>query len=176
MPTRVSAFAARPPSFGERTLMNRFLLPVLAVLSLGINVLVAQVAGPGTVAGTVTYRQRIALPPDAVLDVRLQDTSRPDTAARTIAQATIPTAGAQVPIPFRIDYDPAAIDPSHSYSVRATITVSGKLLYTSTTMYPVLTRGAGSDVAMKVYMILPADAPNVSPAGAPDNRTGKDLP
>src|SRR5664279_5753189 len=111
--------------------MNRFLLLAMAVVSLGINVLVAQAANPGTVAGTVTYRQRMALPPDAVLEVRLQDTSRPDTAAPTIALATIPTAGAQVPIPFRIDYDPAAIDPSHSYSVRATITVSGTLLYLS---------------------------------------------
>ena len=138
--------------------MKRPLLLALLVVVLGIDPVVAQGTAPGTVAGTVTYRQRVALPPDAVVEVRLQDTSRADVAAHTIGQAIIPTAGAQVPIPFRIDYDPAAIDPSHSYSVRATITVGGKLLFTSTTAHPVLTRGAANEATIDVYMILPADA------------------
>ena len=143
--------------------MNRLLLAVVFV-ALGIDPIVAQGATPGAVVGTVAYRQRMALPPDAVVEVQLQDTTRADAAARTIGQATIPTRGAQVPIPFRIEFDPASIDPTHSYSVRANITVGGRLLYSSPTMYPVLTRGAGSEAAIEVYMILPADAASASGA------------
>jgi putative lipoprotein len=137
--------------------MNRLLLAVVAV-ALCSDPVVAQGTAPGAVVGTVAYRQRMALPPDAVVEVQLQDTTRADAAARTIGHATIPTRGAQVPIPFRIEYDPASIDPAHSYSVRANITVGGRLLYSSPTMYPVLTRGAGNEAAIEVYMILPADA------------------
>jgi len=115
----------------------------------------AQNAGPGTVTGTVTYKHRMALPPDAVVDVSLQDTTLADAPARIVGRTTIATRGAQVPIPFRIDYDPAGIDPSHRYTVRATITVDGKLLFTSPTAYPVLTRGAGGEAAIDVYMIMP---------------------
>jgi len=138
--------------------MIRLLPLALLVVALGVGSAPALGAGTGNVTGTVAYRQRVALPPDAVVEVRLQDTTRADAAARTIGQATIPTHGAQVPIPFRIDFDPAAIDPSHSYSVRATISVDGRLLFTSTTVYPVLTRGAGNEAAIEVYMILPAGA------------------
>jgi putative lipoprotein len=138
--------------------MTRPLLLALVVVVLGIEPVGAQGTAPGAVVGTVAYRQRVALPPDAVVEVRLEDTTRADAAARTIGQATIPTHGAQVPIPFRIEYDSAAIDPSHSYSVRATIYVGGKLLFSSPTMYPVLTRGAGNEAAIEVYMILPANA------------------
>ena len=153
--------------------MNRLLLFALFALSPGIDVVHAEGAATGAVVGTVSYRQRVALPPDAVVEVRLQDTSRADAAARTVGQTTIATAGAQVPIPYRIEFNPASIDPSHSYSVRATITVGGRLLFSSTTMHPVLTRGAGNEAAIDVYMILPAAdaAPGTSmrPSAALEN-------
>jgi len=170
--------ANAPPSAGPRTAfaesphMNRSLLLALVVVALDIAPAFAQGPVPGAVIGTVTYRQRVALPPDAVVEVLLQDSSRADAAARTIGQATIPTHGSQVPIPFRIDYDSAAIDPTHSYSVRATISVGGRLLFSSATMYPVLTRGAGSEAAIEVYMILPAGAapdPGAKPGASLEN-------
>ena len=138
--------------------MNRPLLLFLLVLALGSDAVVAQPAKQGAVVGTVSYRQRMALPADAVVEVRLLDTSRTDVAATIIGEAIIPTQGAQVPIPYRIEYNPAAIDPSHTYSVRANINVGGKLLFSSPTTYPVLTRGAGNEAAIEVYMILPAGA------------------
>lgn len=144
--------------------MIRTLPVVLLVATLATDAVVAQVAAPDAVAGTVTYRRGIALPPDAVVVVRLQDTTRTDAAARDIGQTTITTAGAQVPIPFRIEYDPAAIDPSHTYSVRAMITVGDRLQYTSTTQHPVLTHGAGNRVVVEVYMILPGAAETARPA------------
>lgn len=135
--------------------MKRALLLVLFAISTGPVCALAQVTAPAAVSGTVTYKQRVALPPEAVIQVQLQDTSRADTAARTIGQTTIPTAGAQVPIPYRIEYDPSTIDPSHSYAVRATVTVGDRLLFNSTKVHPVLTRGAGNEAVVEVFMILP---------------------
>src|SRR5690606_28033950 len=54
----------------------------------------------GVLTGTVTYLQRVALPPGSVIEVRLQDVSRADAAAEVIASQTITTAGENVPIPF----------------------------------------------------------------------------
>jgi len=92
--------------------------------------------------GTVTYRQKIALPDNAIVEVTLADVSRADAAATIIATQTIETLGAQVPIPFELTYDPAAIDPRFTYAVSARITVDGKLTWINDTRYSVLTRDA----------------------------------
>jgi uncharacterized lipoprotein YbaY len=95
--------------------------------------------------GVVTYRQRITLSPDAVVEVTLQDVSRADAPAVVIASQTIETQGMQVPIPFVLEYDPGVIDPRMTYSVSARITENGQLTWISTSMYSVLTRGAPSN-------------------------------
>ena len=69
-----------------------------------------------------------------------------DASARVIAERKIPTDGRQAPIPFRIPFNAADINPAHSYSLRATITSGERLLFTSKTSNPVLTRGAGTNV------------------------------
>jgi len=95
--------------------------------------------------GTVTYRQRIALPPNAVVEVSLQDVSKADAPAAVLDSVKIPAAGRQVPIPFTLHYDPAQIDERYTYTVSARITVDGALMWISTTQNPVLTRGAPTD-------------------------------
>jgi putative lipoprotein len=93
------------------------------------------------VTGSVTYRERSALPPDAVVRVQLSDVSRQDAAAIPVAQATLTPAGRQVPLPFELRYDPQAIDSTHTYAVRATIESGGRLIFTTTTASTVITRG-----------------------------------
>jgi len=96
----------------------------------------------GSVSGTVTYRERIALPPDAVVTVQLQDTARADAPALVLAEAVIETMGRQVPIPFSITYDPTSIDPRGRYTLSATITgADGRLRFSNTQAYPVITNG-----------------------------------
>jgi uncharacterized lipoprotein YbaY len=97
------------------------------------------------ITGQVVYRQRIALAPDAVVDVVLLDTSRADAPAITLGSQTIQTNGAQVPIPFVVEYDLSQIDPAGLYTIRATIKEGGQLTWTSTEMIPVITRGAPTD-------------------------------
>jgi uncharacterized lipoprotein YbaY len=102
----------------------------------------APAAAGAVLTGTVTYRQKIALPDNAIVEVTLADVSRADAAATVIATQTIETLGAQVPIPFELTYDPAAIDPRMTYAVSARITVDGKLTWINDTRFAVLTRDA----------------------------------
>ena len=102
-------------------------------------------AGPSpasSVTGTVTYLVRSALPPTAVIEVVLQDVSRADAPAETINTQRIVANGKQVPFPYAVRFNPAGIDPSHTYAVRATIKDGDQLLFTSTQRYPVITNGA----------------------------------
>jgi putative lipoprotein len=99
----------------------------------------------GIVSGRVFYRERIAMPPGAVLTVSLLDVSRADAAADLIARIDVPEPG-NVPIDFEIPYDRSLIDAAHTYSVRATIEVDGRLAWTTDTAHPAITGGAPRDV------------------------------
>jgi uncharacterized lipoprotein YbaY len=97
------------------------------------------------ITGTVTYLQRIALPPDATVVVTLEDVSLADAPSIVMGGDMIRTAGLQVPIPFSIAYDPAEIIPQHRYVVRAKIFYGEDLSWTSTTAYPVITQDSPTD-------------------------------
>jgi putative lipoprotein len=114
------------------------------------------------VTGSVTYRERSALPPDAVVRVQLSDVSRQDAAAIPVAQVTLSPAGRQVPLPFELRYDPKAIDSTHTYAVRATIESGGRLIYTTTTASTVITRGRPAHADL-VLAAVPGRTP-ASPA------------
>src|SRR5258705_6386813 len=75
----------------------------------------------GVVTGTVTCRQRIALPRQAVVQVQLLDVSKADAPAIVIAEQTIEPKGKQVPIPFSLNYAPAQIKENYRYAVQAKI-------------------------------------------------------
>lgn len=100
----------------------------------------------GWVTGTVAYRERMALPPDAILSVRLEDVSRQDVAASSIAFQTVAGEGRQVPIPFHLVYETRLIDERMSYAIRAWISYGDRRQFMNTTSVPVLTRGAGTHV------------------------------
>lgn len=105
------------------------------------------------VTGTVTYLQRMALPPNAQIEVRLEDVSRADAPAKLIAQQTITLGDRQVPVPFALKYDPAKIDPKHSYGVRAKIVVDDQMRFASDQAYPVLTNGHPPNVEVLVKAV-----------------------
>lgn len=93
------------------------------------------------VTGDVSYRVRRALPQDAVIRVRLEDVSLADAPALLIGEQVLRAAGRQVPLPFEVVYDPADIDPRHTYGVSARITdADGRLLFVTATAHHVITR------------------------------------
>ena len=114
------------------------------------------------VTGTVTYRERIALSSSAVVEVVLQDVSRADAPAIVVGEATIENPG-QVPVSFQILYDPNAIDERFTYAVRATITDRGRMLFTTTQAYNVITRGNPTHLDM-VLQGVAAPRPTRPPA------------
>lgn len=105
------------------------------------------------VSGTVTYRQRSALPPNAVVTVRLVDVSRQDVSAPVIAEQRIETNGRQVPIEYGMAYDRSKIQERNRYAVRAEIRSGSRLLFTTADSYPVITQGNPRNVEITVVPV-----------------------
>ncbi len=105
------------------------------------------------IAGTVTYRQRSALPATAVLTVRMVDVSRADAPSTTIVEQRIETGGKQVPFSFAMAYDRSKIVERNRYAVQAEIRDGGRLLFISDTNYPVLTQGNPRNVEIVVVPV-----------------------
>ncbi|GAA4384852.1 YbaY family lipoprotein [Hymenobacter koreensis] len=100
------------------------------------------------VAGTLTYRERIALPDDAVIEVELVDMSGGDAQVRVLAQQRWQAAGKQVPFAYRIAYHPDSIQQNRRYGVQARIRygepAATQLLFVTDKAYPVLTQSQPS--------------------------------
>jgi putative lipoprotein len=97
--------------------------------------------------GTATYRERMALPRNAIFEASLEDVSRSGTQSDIIARVRNEQPG-NIPIPFLIAYDPSRIIQNRSYIVRARILVDGNIWFMTDQNYPVLTGGRGNDVQL----------------------------
>ncbi|TIU15290.1 MAG: hypothetical protein E5W40_03905, partial [Mesorhizobium sp.] len=112
---------------------------IFGVMPLVVGILVVpelSVAAERTLKGEVMYRERIALPPNAVLSVQLADVSLADAPATVIGEHKVAPAG-QVPIKFEISFDPQVIRPGMTYALQARITVDDRLLFISDTRHQV---------------------------------------
>ncbi len=101
-------------------------------------------------SGTVTYRQPLALTPEAEVQVELRDVSRQDAEAPLIAKRVIEKPG-QVPIAFTLDYDPTLIEPGHAYAVSARITDRGQLQFVTDTRVAVL--GGAAAIPVEIVVV-----------------------
>lgn len=117
-------------------------------------------AATKSLRGSVSYRERIALPPHAVLEVRLVDASLADAPSKTIAVTRIKTRH-RMPIPYRLRYDEDRIRRNRSYALQARITVNGKLWFISTTRHSVFT-GQPNETDIRVERVAEEAA---SPSG-----------
>ncbi len=105
------------------------------------------------IMGTVAYDQKIALPPDAVLNIQLQDVSLADASAKVISEQVISDFG-QVPIPFKLAYNADEIDTRNTYAVQARIEDGGgNLLFISTSAYNVITHDNPSVLEIQVDQV-----------------------
>ncbi len=106
----------------------------------------------GLVTGTASFRERIAPPPGAAFEAILEDVSRADASSTVVGRTVIENAGSP-PYDFAIEYDPSAIDASNAYSVRTRLVEGGRLLFTSDSVHPVITRGAPVDVEVQMVQV-----------------------
>jgi uncharacterized lipoprotein YbaY len=143
--TQTYLVAARILANGQLVYASQAAIPVITngAPTEGVEVLVSPVptgTAGGLLTGTVTYLERIALQPDALITVELQDVSAGTT--NVIATTEFSAQDRQVPIPFELAYDPATIDPAGTYLLGARIAEGGQTSFASQTGVPVLTNGA----------------------------------
>jgi uncharacterized lipoprotein YbaY len=143
---------------------------VLASVVLIANTAMAQ----SIIEGTAIYRERIALPPAAVLEAALEDASRLDSPTETIARARIASPG-NPPIAFTIAYDPAQIRPDHRYVVRARILVNDRLLFTTEAVPALIARARPTSVSIMLRRVGSDQNPSANPAGSSDLSKGPTL-
>ena len=129
-----------------------------AIFALGLSLAGCASTPPAadmlTVTGSIAYRERIALPPNARIEVRLDDVSLADAPARTLARQDFAADGKQVPFAFSLPVDRAEIDPRHSYAVAARISdADGKLMFVTDTRNSVAFDAAPT-VDMGVLMLV----------------------
>jgi len=125
-----------------------------------IGTLITNNMTEASIRGTITYRERIALPSGAIVKIKLLDISRQDAEAIEIASQTIITKGEQVPIPFELFYDPSKIEEKFTYAVRSEIYLNDQLTFTTGQIYPVITRGNPTEVNLVLTKVASNSSPN----------------
>lgn len=88
-----------------------------------------QPSRPGRVIGTVAYRERLALPPGALVTVQLVDLVQEPYLV--VSESTTSIASSQPPLAYALSYNVGEIDAQGRYGLRARITVDGQTWFAS---------------------------------------------
>lgn len=92
------------------------------------------------IQGNVSYRERIALPDDAVVRAQILDITTVDAPTTILGEQVIVTDGAQVPVVFAVSYAASEVDEARRYGAVAQITDGeGRLLFVTSQPTPVIT-------------------------------------
>lgn len=138
----------------------------VATLALGLLPAGGAFATTGTLRGTVSYRERIALPPGAIVEVKLLDVSLADAPARIIAETRV--SGARNPARYVLHFDRAQIQPRRRYALQARILHRGQLLFINTSHHGIFDGGPEqTDIRVERVAASPSPAPErkASPVG-----------
>ncbi len=109
----------------------------------------------GSIKGTVSFLQFIALGPNSEVTVRLVDSAAPD--ATPVAETKVLNPR-QIPIPFELKYEPRDINRQRTYELQAEIRVDGKLRFRSANGKQVNLRGNQAEM---VDLVVSAAAEEV---------------
>jgi L,D-transpeptidase YcbB len=136
----------------------------LALVLVGVTARAgAQPGSRPAITGTVTYRERIALPPEATVRVRLVEVGPRGALGRVIAERVAPPLG-QPPFAFALPYDRKTLSNSRNYAVDARIQLGDQDWFVPTRTYFVLTSGRGSTADL--LLRRPADSTASIPIGS----------
>ncbi|MDB5506746.1 MAG: Lipoprotein-related protein [Devosia sp.] len=140
---------------------------LLAALLLAFAALtLPALAAPLEIIGEVTYRDRVPLPPRAVLSVALIDLEHPDTPARLVAEAAISSRG-QVPLQFTLSFDSDSIRPDHAYALVAEILSDGRIWFRNVIPYRIDPLQPLPPVAIMVDLLAVSASPEPETATPP---------
>jgi uncharacterized lipoprotein YbaY len=104
----------------------------------------------GVVTGTVWYRERMAMPPDAVVVARVERIRNGE--AELVAEQLIDRPG-DVPVSFQVPFAHDTIDPADRYALHAHISSGDHVRWTTQSPVPVITHGAPSQVDVMVVRV-----------------------
>ena len=156
-----------------RTLFFAPILLGLAACGGAEDEMTEEVGTVSTISGEVFYRERMMLPPGAEVEVQLQDVSKADALATVMASVMFTPEGGP-PYPFAIEYNTAAIDERMRYSLRATITVGDKLMFTSTEFIDPFSGEALSIMLQRVPEPVERSPSEPEPEPEPENAPAPD--
>lgn len=115
----------------------------LVAASIAATSLVACASRSYAVNGTVSYRERLILPADSLIVVRLEDVTKGQAYPVVISEQRImPNSAA--PTTYSLPYDYGSINPNATYVVNAHIEQGGRVLFRNSKVYQVLTKTAPS--------------------------------
>lgn len=115
----------------------------LVAASIAATSLVACASRSYAVNGTVSYRERLILPADSQIVVRLEDITRGQAYPAVVSEQRImPNSAA--PTTFSLPYDYGGINPNATYVINAYIEQGGRVLFRNNKVYQVLTKTAPS--------------------------------
>ncbi len=89
------------------------------------------------ISGAVYVRQRIALPPGAVLTVTLSDASGGTGPTKVIAQKVTRLSGQQAPFHYRLPFNAADVSSQGQVLLSAAISLNGRVIFTAESLQPV---------------------------------------
>lgn len=134
---------------------------VLAAMLATSPTLAAQVQLPGQ----VTYRERIALPDEAVLSIELIDLALPD---RPRLSVSAPTGAGQVPLGFTLTFEDSMILPQHDYAINAEIS-AGDIRFRNAEPYPVTPLAQTDPVLIVTSMVAQNNTASSETVAAPQD-------
>ncbi len=133
-------------------------MPVPAADPNGINTLSQQSIQQPNVSGTIWIKQKVALPPDAVLTVTLSDASLADAPSKVVAQRAVRTEGKQAPFSFVLPYNPSDVQPNARILLSAAVTINGKLVFITDTVQEAINNG-GTKVDLNLVPVQQTEVP-----------------
>jgi putative lipoprotein len=134
----------------------------LIAASIAATALVACASRTYAVNGTVSYRERLILPADSQIVVRLEDISKGQAYPAVVSEQRImPNSAAATT--FSLPYEYGSINPNATYVVNAYIEQGGRVMFRNNKVYQVLTKTAPSshiDIELEqvAAMVVPAPA------------------
>jgi putative lipoprotein len=140
----------------------------LIAASIAATALVACASRTYAVNGTVSYRERLILPADSQIVVRLEDISKGQAYPAVVSEQRImPNSAAATT--FSLPYEYGSINPNATYVVNAYIEQGGRVMFRNNKVYQVLTKTApSSNIHIELEQVAAVFVPQpVAAAPAP---------
>ncbi|WP_185973656.1 YbaY family lipoprotein [Ferrovibrio terrae] len=142
---------------------------MFAAAAIAATTVVACASRSYAVNGTVSYRERLILPADSIIVVRLEDVTRGQSYPEVVAeQRLVPNSMAVTQ--FSLPYQYGTLNPNATYVVNAWIEQGGRVLFRNNKVYQVLTKTAPTsgihvELEQVAAVFVPQPVTTVQPAG-----------